>query len=416
MKSRFLLKLVSLLIGLFAWIYVNIMIPPLSRRTITTHVTYRNPPQQVIISPENPTIAVELEGSRRDFIFSGEKFVNASLDLYNVRPGKVTIPIEVTPAPGLSVISIYPAQIALEIQPLTTKQFVVEPRITGTPADGFLAEPRILPSVVTLTGPQENIDEIDQCYLDIDLTNIRNSLSEQRVVKFTPAQSAMGVDINPSLVTLNVAVKQGYPSKTLPLSEPSFVNTLPPGKILASFDFFPKEISLSGPQRFLDQMSFVNLEPIDLALLATGTTMPLALKLPHKQIHLTYSSIEPYISISIQEKKIQKAFYPVRFKVVANPEYNLDIADTSFTVILEGLPSELEKITNDELATELNIEHLQPGTHMAALPIPEGIPEQLSLSEIIPPSIELIISIPKQPKFTPPVVEEDSTPPPNNSN
>ena len=122
MNNRFGLKVVSIFLGIFAWTYVNLVIPPTIRRTISSAIEYRNVPELMRITPASPMVEIEVEGSRRDFIISGTQKVLASVDLYNLRPGRAILPVKVTSASGLNVKTVNPPQIqvdavALDIDP-----------------------------------------------------------------------------------------------------------------------------------------------------------------------------------------------------------------------------------------------------------------------------------------------------------
>ena len=71
MSNRFGLKIIAVILAMFTWTYVNLVIPPQSRRTLKTDIVYRNKPELMKITPDHPKVQIEIEGLRSDFILAG---------------------------------------------------------------------------------------------------------------------------------------------------------------------------------------------------------------------------------------------------------------------------------------------------------------------------------------------------------
>lgn len=394
MKNRIGLKTISILLGLFAWGYVNLAIPPQTRRTISTTVEYRNQTELVRVSPVNPTIIAEVEGTRRDFILSGEDKIQASVDLYNIRPGRALLPVRVTPSAGLNVVSVEPAQIQVEVITLIKKSFDVMPRVTGTPIEGYIAEmPVIDPASVTVTGTEADINQITQAHVQISVDQLRNSISEQRQVLLTPdaQQFRNPLIVTPKQVSVDITVKEGYPTKIVPLASPEFLNRLPEGKRIQSHKLIPTEVEITGPARHLNQVNELKFDSIDLAKLARTASIPLKLQLPGERMKLV-EEINPVIEVNIIDVKVSRTLTGLNFDLEKAPNQHASVSVSSYSLEIEGYVHELDKIRNSQLKMVLDARNMKPGSYNITLSAPQGLGEAVLISKIIPETVTIQVS------------------------
>lgn len=394
MRNRIGLKTISVLLGLFAWGYVNLVIPPQARRTISATVEYRNQAELVRVSPQNPRVSVEVEGSRRDFILSGEDKIQASVDLYNIRPGRALLPVRVTPSAGLNVVSVEPAQIQVEVITLVKKSFDVMPRVTGTPVEGFMAElTAINPASVTLVGNEADINQITQAHVQISVDQLRNSISEQRRVALTPDahQFRNQIAVTPEQVSVDITVREGYPTKVVPLASPEFLNRLPEGKRIESHKLIPTEVEITGPPRHLNQITELKFASIDLAKLEHSASIPLKLQFPGERVKLVKDT-KPVIEMNIIDVKISRTFTGLSFTLENAADQHTSVSVSSYSLEIEGYVHELDEIRNSQLKMLLDARNMKPGSYIVALSAPQGLSEAVSVSKITPEAVTIQIS------------------------
>ncbi|PKL45855.1 MAG: hypothetical protein CVV41_02295 [Candidatus Riflebacteria bacterium HGW-Riflebacteria-1] len=393
MNNRIWLKVLSVLLGVFAWIYVNLVIPPQIRRTLPAEVEYRNIPEMVIISPAKPTVQVQMEGTRRDFILSRSGRVQVSVDLYNVRPGRAQLPVRVIAAPGLTVVSVSPPQVQIEVIPVTRKKFDVKVVTQGQPAEGYIAdEPRFTPDKVSLEGPENLIDRVTECVVEVNLDQIKNSLSEQYAVKVLLENGVTTdeIQITPGKVALDILVKQGFPTKTLPLAKPMFINRAPEGKKLENFKVTPETVVVSGPARIIGTLNDISFKPIDLSGIAQNATMPLKLELPER-VSLQ-SSVEPVLYVEMVDVAVTKIYDGLSFELKKTANQHTSVSVASYSLEVEGLLKDLELVRNAQLKMVLDIEKMKPGSYTVNLTAPIGLPKNVGVVRIRPDELTIQIS------------------------
>ncbi len=394
MNTRSWLKLLSVLLGIFAWIYVNLVMPPQIRRNLTAEIEYRNLPELMKVIPEKPTVKVQIEGSRRDFILSQNNKLSVSLDLYNLRPGTAQLPVRVTAAPGLSVVSVSPPQINIEALPLIRKTFKVSILATGQIADGYLADdPRISPANISIEGPDHLVSRIATCQVEINLEKIKNSISEQKsvIVLLDSGITSNELLVTPDKVSVDVTVKQGYPSKMVPLAKPLFINKLPEGRKLESYKLTPEAITISGPTRILNSIQEISFNPIDLAKIHESASFSVKLELPDTKVNTTAGEI-PTIEISLTDSKVKRTLSGLPFELKKSDDQYPSVSVSSYSLELEGYVKDLDNVSNTSLKMILDIEKMAPGSYTVSLSAPSGLPKQISVLKIYPESLQIQIS------------------------
>ncbi|GAB4274316.1 MAG: YbbR-like domain-containing protein [Candidatus Rifleibacteriota bacterium] len=394
MSDRIGLKVISILLGIFAWAYVNLVIPPVVRRTMQIKVEYRNMPELMKVTPGNPIVEVEIEGSRRDFIISGSEKAQASVDLYNLRPGKAILPVKVITAAGLNVKSVTPPQIQVDAIALVRKEFPVTADIQGQPAEGFLAEePRISPDKVTLEGPEGLIKRVKSCQVEVILDQVKNSISENTRVKvfLDVGQNNGDIKVIPEKVSVDVTVKQGYPRKIVNLSKPVFINKPPEGKKLEGYTLVPEKVMITGPARLLDQMSELGYSPIDLAKIHESASLSLRLEFPGEKVKLV-GSTPAYIEVKLADTKVVRVEQGLDFEVKKADNQHTSVSVSSYSLEVEGYIKDLEKIRNARLQMILDIQKMSPGTYDVPLNVPSGLPKDVKVLRIIPETVKIDIT------------------------
>lgn len=394
MTDRIWLKVLSILLGIFAWIYVNLVIPPQVRRTLEADVEYRNMPENIKILPTKPRVGIQVEGSRRDFILSNSGKVQATLDLYNVRPGRAQLPIKVTSSPGLSVISVNPPQIQIEAASVIKKKFSVKTEILGQPADGFLAEePLVVPDKVMLEGPESLIERVTACQIEVNLDQVKNSISEQRQVKVILESGVTNDEIvaTPNKVNVDVTVKQGFPNQTVRLAKPVFINKPPEGKKLDGFKVTPESVVISGPAKLINSLVDLSFKPIDLSKIEKTCSMPVKLELPGENVRLLASEVVS-ITVSLVDTKVVRSYSGLAFELEKGSSQHTSVSVSSYSIEVEGFLEDLDKIRNAQLQMTLNVKDMKPGSYSVNLTAPTGLPDNIAVLKIVPESLQIKIS------------------------
>lgn len=388
------LKFVALVLGVMVWIYVNLVVSPILRRTVMAKVEPRNVPVSARITTPIQTAEVVLAGTRREFMLAGNDSVQLSMDLYDRRPGKLLVPIRVHTHAGLSVVSLRPAQVEVTLEALKRAKFVVEPEVTGQPAEGFIAEPaRIRPEQVEVEGPEDLVRSVTKCKVVLNLTDLRNSISEGKPVRVISAFGELDgkLAVFPDKVNVDVTVKEGYPEKTVTVASPTFLNKPPEGLRLGGLTLDPPAVVIAGPQRVLDQVKEVRLEPVDLSTIQSGSAVISLLVNPYESVKIL-GSPTIRLSFSLMPVKISRSIPGLALTVKKSPNQHCLVSVSSYTLVLNGFVEDLNQVAPADLAILLDVREMAPGRYPFSLPAPKGLSEKIAIQEILPGQVEVELS------------------------
>lgn len=390
---RINLKLITILLAFVLWIYVNIIVSPVVRRTVSTKVEYRNAPVLMRVLPETAMAEVVLTGTRRDFMIAGRDLIQLSVDLYTLRPGSVMLPLKVTTPPGLTVVSIKPAQIEVTGEPLIRKEFDISAEIKGQTDEGFLAEmPNLTPKRITVEGPKELVERIAATQIVVTLNNARNSVSESCPVSLmaTSGEIIEGVKIIPEKINVDITVKAGYPGRVIRVM-PQFINKPPEGFRLEGFEIVPADVSITGPGRILEQMNELLTMPIDLALMTSSGSITALLKPPVETVRIAGTGTVT-VGVRLTAAQVIRQFAGLPLTVKNSSNQHCLVSPSSYTMTLRGFVEQLDRVSRADMNVVLDMRKMAPGSYTVELPCPVGVPEKIEVVEIQPKNVQIEIT------------------------
>ena len=393
MTGRFNLKVVATLLALTLWFYVNFVVSPIQKRTVKVPVDFRNAPANLLVSPPQATVEVGLSGSRREFILAGPEKVQASVDLYNLRPGKAYFGIRTTPHPGLNVDFTRPAQIEFTGQALKTQEFPVEVELKGAPAEGFMAEkPVIVPEKVRVEAPADVMERIKACKVQIMLGEVKNSVSERRKVfaMLANGEPTAQATIHPESISVDVPIKAGYPTREFSV-KPQFLNKLPEGFRLEGFTVSPATLTVTAPARVLDDMRELLTAPIDLSSVQTGGNIIQLVTPPFENTRIVGSGTVS-VNLVLNRMEITKSFSGIPLRLRNAPQHHCTVVPSSYTMVLEGYAEKLKGVAPSDLEVVLDVRDKKPGRLEVPLSCPTGLPDGVKILDILPAKVQIEIS------------------------
>lgn len=393
MNLRINIKFVSVVLGVILWLYVNIVISPVVRRTIKTPIEFRNVPPKIRIQPQKFEAEIVLNGTRRDFIFAVKDSIQASVDLYAMRPGMAYFPLKVTTPSGLSVVAMRPAQIEISGEALVSRKFQVMIDLKGQVAEGFIHEaPIATPTEVLVEGPKELVEKITSCQVSLPIAEYKNSISEsKKIVAFGPdGEIERGLKFYPEKADIAVTVKAGYPDRNVTVL-PQFINKTPEGLKLENYTVTPSEISVSGPFRVLEQLQNIRTSPIDLSLLRSNSTIIALLDPPPYENVKIAGSNTVSLQITLTPMPMTRNFNGLPLIMKSHQNQHCSVTPASFTLVLKGFLDDLNKVPLSNLSVTVDTRSMSPGTYTIPLQIPGDLPPKVEVLEIIPPKVQILV-------------------------
>lgn len=195
MKSKIGTAMLSLAFAFVLWLFVITTVSPGSKETfynipvVMANESVLNERGLTITAQTGTTVTMELSGNRTDLSKVDSSKITLKADLATIyEPGNqiplnytVTFPGEV--ASNAFVIEYKrPGRIYVTVERRATKSVPLEVRWAGSVPDGFIADRDNMVlecDAIQITGPQSVTDKIQRAIIDLDLTDQRESVSQE---------------------------------------------------------------------------------------------------------------------------------------------------------------------------------------------------------------------------------------------
>lgn len=201
------LKVVSLVLAFSLWYIVAG-----ERGTeivVSIPLEFRNLPEGLEIIEESANqVDVRLRGSSEFLRTLSPQAIQVAMDLSDVNSGQNAVyltPSQVDTPYGVRVMRVTPASVNLHVESLAERSVQVVPRVVGEPAAGFaLADIRLEPAEITISGPASTLENLEQVTTEpISLEGLRETYSQSLQILIDDPFVRL-IDVNSVEVTLEV--------------------------------------------------------------------------------------------------------------------------------------------------------------------------------------------------------------------
>lgn len=268
-RDNKLAKVVALLVAVFMWFFVVREQNPMTEVTYTVAVQQQNLNPQYVVEGVPAQVRVTLRGPRDTMVTLKPEYLKASLDLSGVTPGSNNVKITFTPPTGVTVVDMKPNNITVVVDEYAEKEVAVEVNPSGRLAsDVALKSLRIIPKNVKIAGPKELIDSVAHVFLNVDLTNQnKNFTASGKLVAVDSQGQVVDVSILPAQAQAQYELDRIRTEKAISVNAPTQGEPAA-GYVIKSITVKPTQITVSGKEDVLKDLSAVSIEPIDVS----GTT------------------------------------------------------------------------------------------------------------------------------------------------
>lgn len=261
MKNNTVVKILALAVSMLLWGMVHLDdVTQTPSATIDTKIIDNikiqpfglDESKYILTAMDTDNVRLEVRGKRTDItsIFFDEYKVK--LDLSNVGPGTVTLPLIAEHPSGVTVASMQPSMVTVIIEERHSNSYPVTIVAKGTAAEGYqLGDIVIEPSSVQVTLPESDLKNVSKVQGTIDLDGATEDVVEKRVKISAYNENGElieGAVLEPATVSVRVPVIP--PSTRVPI-ELQYKGTLPNGLVLSGAVLDVEEVVLSGPREAL---------------------------------------------------------------------------------------------------------------------------------------------------------------------
>lgn len=216
MKNKFATAALSVAIAFALWLFVITTVSPGSKETysnipvVLANESVLTERGLIITSNQNNVVTMVLSGNRTDLSKVDQSNITLKADLSTIYEPGNRIPLTYTTTfPGnvasnaFVIESKNPGRIFVNVEYRDSKFIPVEVRWTGAVPEGFIAdrENKLLEyDTVQIIGPRSVVEKIEKAVIDVDLTDQRESISQDYLYTLCDAE---GEPVDAELIKTN---------------------------------------------------------------------------------------------------------------------------------------------------------------------------------------------------------------------
>lgn len=392
--------ILSIVLALVVWISAVTASDPNIEltRTVPIEIVGQEPDTLVVGSiPTQARVTMRAPSSVWDRMTSVENAVRTWIDLTGLGDGTHVVPVQIfidEVFRPVRLISLTPESVTVTLEVLISKDFMVKLEVSGEPAVGYQAGLAARkPSVVTVTGPESIIAQVDSVVAAIDISDADETIRTTLPLQAVDAQgeNVPGVTITPTNVEViqpitllggyrNMVVKVVTVGRVAVGYKMTNVSVSPPNVVVFSTD----------PQLVNNLPSFIETEPLDITGADDDIEALLSLILPEGVSIVGDDKVLVQVNIAAIEGSITISL-PVTV-IGLLPTYAADVSPDTVDVILSGPIPELDAITPTDIRAVVDVNGLDLGTHQVEVDV-DVLLEGVWVETVLPATVEVTIGL-----------------------
>lgn len=264
-------KIAAFFLALILWAYVTgdslpVEEQPNIRRSYTNvALEWLNIDDELAITKITEEVDVVLNGNKDVLDEITPRTLRVFVDLRNLGPGRHRLTPVVPDVPkGVSVTSINPAQVEVDLETIESHQMQVEVDVTGSQAEGYIrGEIEIVPDAVFVSGARSYLNQVDRVRTIVNINNADGNLTKVVSVSAVDisGQVVEGVKVTPSLVEVFIPI--ALPQKEIPVRA-SLNGTPVYGYAIKQINLYPASVTVKGKEEDLSKIEEIYTEPVDI--------------------------------------------------------------------------------------------------------------------------------------------------------
>lgn len=378
-KQESFIKVLSVFIAIILWGYVSFVLNPQKQKEFT-NVPVRFTNEQDLLNAgltlvdSNYTANFEVKG-RRNIIDSLNKdriWAEANLSGYT-KLGRNRVSLKVGGLPPSVEVVKEPADILIELDKVYSVERNITINIKGETQKGYAVfNPQANPSAVRISGSQKLINSITDVNIIIDVSGLDSNFKTKEIVNIVDSNGNKIKGLKSSVDIIEVSIPivkakevllkantKGTPQKN------SFVNKI---------TITPQKVLITGNDDLLEQISELNLEPVDLKKSSSDLSVKAKIIIP-KEINLINTDGYAVVDIDISRRITKNISIPgtnVQFKD-RNPNLDYKVSKDKIDITIEGLEEEINALNVNLVIGNVSVKNLSEGDYL--IPFKANLPQ-----------------------------------------
>ncbi|MDI9495660.1 MAG: CdaR family protein [Bacillota bacterium] len=367
-NDKLVIQITCLVVSIVLWMTVMLVTnQTLEQSYPNVAVTIRNLPalensNLVMMNPdkENITVTVKATGLTEQLNSISSRDFTAYIDVLGFKEGITNAKVEVVGPGGVDIVSVYPQQIACNIEGVISKVMDVTVQFDGIHANNYYRGQTVFsPSSVKITGPRSVVNSASKAVATI---NINGAVDD--VVKTVPVRIYDDTDneifLSAPIGNVKVTVPI-YPTKYVAL-KPSVTGLPEEGYELVDVTVKPERVRIAAEQDVLDTIRELSLEELDITG-AYNNILSVRNILNAEGLILLDMTSKPVVN-AIVEKIIER-----EFKFTYDDIQFINKSENTEVILEEG-----EEITVKVVGTSTLVNELEKSDLILTLDLSETVP------------------------------------------
>lgn len=265
-QGHWLAKILSLLGAILLWFFVMKEQNPIVDITYTVPVEVQGLSSDYVVQNVPKEVRVHLQGPRNTILAISQSSLKAHVDMSDVTPGQLNLPIEFVPPSGVNLVEITPDSVLVTVDEYMVREMPVEvQQIAKVPDDIAIKSISTVPKVVSVSGAKEQVSRVAHVILKVKMGDRRaNFTASGNLVAVDGAGKEMdSVTITPRQGQAQISLEQIRFEKNLTVT-PNFIGSVPEGYIIKSVTVEPQQVLVSGKENGIKSMTDIKTVPIAL--------------------------------------------------------------------------------------------------------------------------------------------------------
>jgi YbbR domain-containing protein len=378
-KTQWLRFGISLALAILLWGWVTQLQDPYITRTIANvNVELGQLPESMQVVSTLDDVVVTLKGAESRLAGIRASDVSVQIDTSGItEPGSYRVPL-IVDAPNVNNRSVEPGEVLIQVDERVSEIFPVEVS-SSDPADQTRAVTNVVPAVtqVTVTGPKTAVDRVAKVILPVTIDRQTQSYDAAYAPQAVDesGQTIAEVEILPESISTHVELQTRGKSVsviTVVTGDPA------DGYSIQQRRAIPDTIVVEGSADVLDDLLFVNTDPVDV----TGATQSVSTRVGLADLPPGVTILEPTsgtveVRVAIQDTSAtSQTLTGLPIETVGMEDGLTASFDADEVSIQVSAPVEvLQAMTQDDIGILVDLAGYGPGTYRVtpSVTVPQGV-------------------------------------------
>lgn len=317
------IKLICLLAASVLWIYVTTSQNSIAKFPGSIPIKVFNARSSLVPVFDIKAVDIKVMTESSNWKKLSADSFSAYIDLSGYSEGTYEVPVNVVSSiSGVQIVQKTPDKILVSLEPVLTKEVVIERKIEGKAGEGLVAGSVIFsPEFVSIRGAKSLIESIDGVVATITLAGETQNFTKKVPLGFTDARfSDQGIEIDPSEAEATVSIIKGTDAKTVGIRA-NLMGNVKANYYLANITVTPSIIEITGSMSQTTDIKYIQTAPVDVTDLSAGLSQDVSLQLPDGISIVGSTSAKVHLQVDILPVETTRDFTVSNFKIANSADY-----------------------------------------------------------------------------------------------